>query len=163
ALALAVRSSRLGQKLLKQQEENAAELKRLQGEITGAKSHKIQQPRGVDPEFPFSGNKKQYFLNRYVVDKIDEALEADDNEERMRKLTEDKDGTNKVFLLKNMDVACYAADPLASDSDDEKKIRKVIKETKQLRDEKRRNSCSKVTRPKGVIPRSSDSRVILDR
>ena len=72
-------------------------------------------------------------------------------------------GTNKVLLLKNMDVACYAADPLASDSDDEKKIRKVIKETKQLRDEKRRNSCSKVTRPKGVIPRSSDSRVILDR
>lgn len=91
ALALAVRSSRLGQKLLKQQEENAAELKRLQGEITGAKSHKSQQPRGVDPEFPFAGNKKQYFLNRYVVDKIDEALEADDNEERMRKLTEDKE------------------------------------------------------------------------
>lgn len=60
-------------------------------------------------------------------------------------------------------VACYTADPLASDSHDEKKIRKAIKESKQLRDEKRRNSSTKVTRPKGVIPRFSDRRVILDQ
>lgn len=60
-------------------------------------------------------------------------------------------------------AACYTADPLASNSDDENKIRKAIKESKQLREEKKRNSFSKVARPKGVIPRSSDRRVILDR
>ena len=62
----------------------------------------------MDPEFRFAGKKKHYFLNRDVVDKIDEALEADDNEERMRKLTEDKEllverNKNIFFLLKNMD------------------------------------------------------------
>ena len=34
-------------------------------------------------------------------------------------------------------VACYTADPLASDSDYEKKIRKAIKESKQLREERK--------------------------
>ena len=68
------RSSRLpsdppdwAKKLLKQQEENAAELKWLQGELTGAKSHKSQQPSAADPEFRSAGNKKQYFLNRDVA------------------------------------------------------------------------------------------------
>ena len=156
--------------LLKQQQENAAELKRLQGELSSAKSQKNQQPHAADPEFRFAGNKKQYFLNRDVMDKIDEALEADDNEERTRKLTEGKEllvERNKHILLAEKygwdTVACYTADPLASDSDDEKKIRKAIKESKQLREEKKRNSSAKVAKPKGVIPRSSDRRGILDR
>ena len=41
-------------------------------------------------------------------------------------------------------VACYTADPLASDLDDEKKIRKAVKESKQLREEKKRAASSKV-------------------
>ena len=108
--------------------------------------------------------------NRDVADKIDEALEADDNEERTRKLTEGKEllvERNKHILLAEKygwdTVTCYTADPLASDSDDENKIRKAIEESKQLRKEKKRNSFSKVARPKGVIPRSSDRRLILDR
>ena len=35
-------------------------------------------------------------------------------------------------------MACYTAEPLATDSDDEKRIRKAVKESKQLRDEKKR-------------------------
>lgn len=59
-------------------------------------------------------------------------------------------------------VACYTADLLASDSDDENKIRKAVTESKQLREENKRRVSSKVTRPKGVIPPSSDRRVILN-
>ena len=60
-------------------------------------------------------------------------------------------------------VACYIAEPLASHSDDEKKILKAVKESKQLREEKKRSVSSKFTRPKGVIPRPSERRVILER
>ena len=60
-------------------------------------------------------------------------------------------------------VACYPPDPLTSDSDDQKKIHKAIKESKQLREEKRQNSSSKVTKPKVVISHSSDTRVNLDQ
>ena len=35
-------------------------------------------------------------------------------------------------------VACYTAEPLATASDEEKQIRNVVKESKQLRDEKNR-------------------------
>lgn len=35
-------------------------------------------------------------------------------------------------------VAYYTAEPLATGSDEEKQIRKVVKENKQLRDEKNR-------------------------
>ena len=50
-------------KLLKQQ-GNAAELKWLQGKLTGAKLHKNQQPHAVDSKFRFPANKKQYFLKK---------------------------------------------------------------------------------------------------
>jgi len=43
-------------------------------------------------------------------------------------------------------VACYTAEPLARDSDNEKKIRKAVKESKQLRDEKKKAISSNVTR-----------------
>ena len=55
-----------------------------------------------DPEFRFAGNKKQYELNREVVEKIDEALETVDADERSAKLNEGKDlllERNKHILL----------------------------------------------------------------
>jgi len=42
-------------------------------------------------------------------------------------------------------VACYTAEPLTSDSDDKKKIRKTVKERKQLRDEKKKAVASKIS------------------
>lgn len=59
-------------------------------------------------------------------------------------------------------AACYTADPLASDSDDEKTICKAFKESKQLGG-KKKTASSKVPRAKGVIPRSMERRVILKR
>ena len=49
--------------LLKQQQANATELKRLQSEIASSKSENAQKPRAADPEFRFAGNKRQYQLN----------------------------------------------------------------------------------------------------
>ena len=40
-------------------------------------------------------------------------------------------------------MECYAADLLASDSGDEKRIKKAIKESKQLREEKRKVAAAK--------------------
>lgn len=155
--------------LLKQQQANATELKRLQSEMASSKFQSAQKPRSADPEFRFAGNKKQYQLNKEVLEKIDEALVMDDGEDCTKKLTEGKDllvERNKHILLAEMygwdTVACYTADPLASDSDDEKKIRKAVKESKQLREEKKR-AASKVLKAKGVIPRASERRVILER
>ena len=151
--------------LLKQQQANATELKRLQSEMASSKSQSAQKPRAADPEFRFAGNKKQYQLNKEVLEKIDEALAMDDGEDRTKKLTEGKDllvERNKHILLAEKygwdTVACYTADPLASDSDDEKKIRKAVKESKQLR-----SRAAEVPKAKGVIPHTSDRRVILER
>ena len=157
-------------KHLKQQQANATELKRLQSEMASSKSQGAQKPRAADPEFRFAGNKKQYQLNKEVLEKIDEALAMDDGEDRTKKLTEGKNlllERNKHILLAEKygwdTVACYTTDPLASDSDDEKKIWKAVKESKQLREEKKRAASTKVPKAKGVIPRASERRVILER
>ena len=84
------------------------------------------------------------------MEKIDEALESVDADERSAKLNEGKDlllQRNKHILLAEKygwdTVVCYTAEPLATDSDDEKRIRKAVKEWKQLRDEKKRSATAK--------------------
>ena len=156
--------------LLEQQQANAAELKRLQNELASSSTKVAKKQRTPDPEFRFAGNKKQYELNRDVVKKIDEALESVDAEERSAKLNEGKDlllERNKHILLAEKygwdTVACYTAEPLATDSDDEKRIRKAVKESKQLRDEKKRSATAK-QKPKGGVPRQfTERRVFVDR
>jgi len=156
--------------LLEQQQANAAELKRLQNELAGSSTKAAKKQRTPDPEFRFAGNKKQYELNRDVVDKIDEALESVDADERSAKLNEGKDlllERNKHILLAEKygwdTVACYTAEPLATDSDDEKRICKAVKESKQLRDEKKRSATAK-QKAKGGVPRQfTERRVFVDR
>ena len=77
--------------LPKQQQANTTELKRLQSEMASLKSQGAQKPCAADPEFRFAGNKKQYQLNKEVLEKIDEALATDDGEDHTKKLTEGKD------------------------------------------------------------------------
>ena len=77
--------------LPKQQQANTTELKRLQSEMASLKSQGAQKPCAADPEFRFTGNKKQYQLNKEVLEKIDEALATDDGEDHTKKLTEGKD------------------------------------------------------------------------
>ena len=77
--------------LLEQQQANAAELKRLQNELASSSSKVTRKQRTLDPVFRFAGNKQQYELNRDVMEKIDEALESVDADERSAKLNEGKD------------------------------------------------------------------------
>ena len=156
--------------LLEQQQANAAELKRLQNELASSSSKVTRKQRAPDPEFRFAGNKKQYELNRDVMEKIDEALESLDADERSARLNQGKDlllERNKHILLAEKygwdTVACYTAEPLATDSDDEKRIRKAVKESKQLWDEKKRSATAK-QKAKGGVPRQfTERRVFVDR
>ena len=143
---------------------------RLQSELASSSTKVSKKQRAPDPEFRFTGNKKQYELNRDVVEKIDEALESVDADERSAKLNEGKDlltERNKHILLAEKygwdTVACYTAEPLATDSDDEKRIRKAVKESKQMRDEKKRSATAK-QKAKGGVPRQfTERRVFVDR
>ena len=135
--------------LLKNQQENVKELKRLQSEIERGRSANISKStgRGAVPSFRYIGNKTQYELNNKVVDKIEAALSSNDNEERVSALNEGKSllsERNKHILLAEKfgwdAVECYTAEPLAADADDEKWIRKAVKESKQLREEKKKKT-----------------------
>ena len=59
-------------------------------------------------------------------------------------------------------VECYTTDPIASGSDDEKKIKKAVKECKLLREEKRK---AKLLKSKQLMPpqRRVERRVILEK
>ena len=156
--------------LLEQQQANAVELKRLQNELASSSSKVARKQCAPDTDFRFAGNKKQYELNRDVVEKIDEALESVDADEWSAKLNE-----GKYFLLERKKhislvekygwetVACYTVAPLTTDSDDEKRIRKAVKKSKQLRDEKKRSATAK-QKAKGGVPRQfTEQRVFVDR
>ena len=71
--------------LLKNQQENVKELKRLQSEIERGRSANMSKStgRGAEPSFRYIGNKTQYKLNNKAVDKIEAALSSNDNEERV--------------------------------------------------------------------------------
>ena len=111
------------------------------------------------PEFQFKRNKIQYDLNKSVLEKIETALDVSD-EERGAALNEGKEllvQHNKHIKLAEKygweTVDCYIEEPLASDSDDDKKIRRAIKESKALKDEKRK--IARVV----VKPQSAHSRL----
>ena len=133
--------------LLKNQQENVKELKRLQSEIERGRSANMSKStgRGAEPSFRYVGNKTQYELNNEVVEKIEAALSSNDDGERVSVLNEGKNllsERNKHILLAEKfgwdTVDCYTAEPLAADADDEKRIRKAVKESKQLREEKKK-------------------------
>ena len=133
--------------LLSQQRQNAEELKRLKSDIAAkskCSSTITANAKVAEPEFRFEGNKTQYRLNKSVTDHLDRALATDDREEVRNELSEGKKlltERNKHILLAEKfgwdTVHCYTAEPLASDSEDEKKIRKAVKESKALRNEKK--------------------------
>ena len=104
------------------------------------------------------------------MEKIDEALKSVDADERSAKLNKGMDlllKRNKHILLAEKygwdTVACYTAEPLATDSDDKKRIRKAVKESKQLWEEKKRSATAK-QKAKGGVPRQfTERRVFVDR
>ena len=110
-------------------------------------SKQIGRKREHSPvaEFKFKRNKVQYELNKSVLKKIEAALEESDEEASRVALDEGRElliQRNKHIKLAEKygweTVDCYIQDPLASDSDDEKKIRRAIKESKVLKEDKRK-------------------------
>ena len=148
------------QKLLDAQKESEERLKSLENEVkeTGKRASRKRE-RSPVPEFKYKRNKIQFDINKSVMEKIENALEMSDDEERRATLNEGKDilvQRNKHIKLAEKygweTVDCYVEEPLASDSDDEKKIRRAIKESKAMKEEKRK-SARTVIKPQSVQSR----------
>lgn len=72
--------------LLKQQKQNAEDLQRLKSELEakssgGTSTAAFGKGKVVEPEFRFEGNKKQFHLNRSVIEHMDRALVSSDGDE----------------------------------------------------------------------------------
>ena len=154
--------------LLLQQKEYGKELKRLKGELA-SKPNKAGKQEDTEPEFKFEGNKKQYQLNKKVLEKIKTAKDVGDDDLRNELLEEGEQlliERNKHICIAEKygwdTVECYTTDPIASDSDDEKKIKKVVKECKLLREEKRKAKLLKSKRPM-PLQRGVERSVILKK
>ena len=111
------------------------------------------------PEFKYKRNNIQFDINKSVMEKIENALDMSDDEERRATLNEGKDmlvQRNKHIKLAEKygweTVDCCVEEPLAIDSDDEKKIRRAIKESKVMKEEKRK-SARTVIKPQSVQSR----------
>ena len=154
--------------LLLQQKEYGKELKRLKAELA-SKPNKAGKHEETEPEFKFEGNKKQYQLNKKVLEKIKAAKDVGDDDLRNELLDEGEQlliERNKHICIAEKygwdTVECYTTDPIASDSDDEKKIKKAVKECKLLREEKRKAKLLKSKRPMPT-QRGVERRVILEK
>ena len=156
--------------MLEQQKQYSTELKKIKNDLGAAKRSKQEKPNESDPEFRFEGNKKQYKLNRNVLDKIGSAMATSDDEERNTLLQEGEAllvERNKHICLADKygweTVECYTAELLASDSGDEKRIKKAIKESKQLREEKRKSAAAKWIAKKSVQQDKRSRRVVQQK
>ena len=102
-----------------------------------SKPNKAGKHEETEPEFKFEGNKKQYQLNKKVFEKIKAAKDVGDDDIRNELLEEGEQlliERNKHICIAEKygwdTVECYTTDPIMSDSDDEKKIKKAVKESK---------------------------------
>lgn len=90
--------------LPKKQRANTAELK--SEIVASSKSQNAQKPHVADPEFDFTDDKKQYYLNKDVLEKITKHWQWMTVRTIVKKLTEGKDlpaeGTSTSYLLKSM-------------------------------------------------------------
>ena len=105
-----------------------------------------------------------------MLDKIGSAMTTSDDEERHNLLQEGEAllvERNKHICLADKygwdTVECNTAEPLASDSDDEKRIKKAIKESKQLRKEKRKSAAAKWKAKKSVQQDERSRRVVQEK
>ena len=130
--------------LLSQQKKNAGELRRLKSKVAKTPSEGFSTAsKVVDHEFRYAGNKKQYDFNQSVVQHLDLALDADDQDEASKQINAGKSlllERSKHLLLADKygwdTVDCYMVEPLASNSEDEKRIKRARKESNSRRNEK---------------------------
>ena len=140
--------------LLCQQRQNADDLKKLKSQVTGKpREGSSTTARAIEHEFRYAGNKKQYDVNQAVMQRMDRALALVDLDEVSKEISAGRSllmERNKHLLLADKygwdTVECYSAEPLASDSEDERRIKRAIKESKSLRNEKKARSSSSTKR-----------------
>jgi hypothetical protein len=130
-------------------------------ETNAKQSYARKREHSPTPEFKYKRNKVQYELKKSILGKIETSLDASDDEECSGALDEGRkmltERNKHIKLAKKYGweaVDCYMDELLASDSDDDKKIRRAIKQSKVLNKEKR-----KAARASRLPVNSSQSRV----
>lgn len=63
-------------------------MKKIKKNLKAAKHSKQEKPNKSEPEFKFEGNKKQYKLNRNMLDKTGSAMATSDDKVRNNLLQE---------------------------------------------------------------------------
>lgn len=130
-------------------------LQRLESEVKScSRSDKPGRAKSPPPEFKYRRNKVQYELNAKVLKELEEAADASEEKERTEALDEGK----KLLLERNKHIMlaekygweavdCYLQEPLACDSDDEKRIKRAVKESKALKLESKKPAkpCSQLS------------------
>ena len=132
-------------KLLEAHERSAERLQFLEKELKSCQSTERSRTKSPQPEFKYKRKKIQYELNEKVLNKLEVAASASDEKARNDALEEGKKilkERNKHILLSEKyaweAVDCYVQEPLACDSDDEKRIRRAVKESKTLKAESKK-------------------------
>ena len=150
-----------------QQKEYRKELKRLKAKLA-SKPSKAGKHEDTEPEFKFESNKKQYQLNKKVLEKIKAVKDVGDDDLRNGVLEESEqlliDRNKHICIAEKYGwdiVESYTTDPIASDLDDEK-IKKAVKECKLLQEEKHK---AKLLKSKQPMPpqRRVERHVILEK
>ena len=123
-------------------------MQRLEEKINRAKTRDQGSSKAKQTfvEFQYKRNKIQYELNAEVIDKIEETMKTDEPEERSHVLREGKgliEHRNKCLLMAQKycwDVLeHHETEPLVlteNSDDDEKKIRKAIKEGRAKKEQR---------------------------
>ena len=131
--------------LLEAHKKSKERLQFLKKELKSRPSTERSRTKSPQPEFKYKRNKIQYELNEKVPDKLEVAASASDEKARIDALEEGKKilkERNKHILLAEKysweAVDCYVQEPLACDSDDEKCIRRAVKESKTLKAESKK-------------------------
>ena len=131
--------------LLEVQERSQLRLETLEAEIRKSARKRKSQDGFQKQEHKFSTSiyEEQYDLNMEIYNKLKQATITEDVEERNTLLNEGMElitQQNKVLALTDKygweTAMCYSTDPVASDSEDEKRIKRARKKAKVAREEK---------------------------
>ena len=135
-------------KILEAHEKSEERLQALERELKSRPATKRSREKSpTKPDFKFKRNKIQYELNENVLEQLDVAASTSVEAERNEALEEGKrllKERNKHIMLAEKygwdAVDCYVQEPLAIDSDDDKRIRRAVKESKALKADNKRPS-----------------------
>ena len=135
------------------QKANSERLEHLEAELRKANKRNEKEGRKVAYKFAKKWNEEQYEFNQEIYHKIELAVEESDEEEHgqllresMRRINE----RNKILTVTDHygweTALAYLTDPIASDEEDEKRLKKARKEAIAAKLEKQKLANGKSTR-----------------